>query len=646
MWTVTIGQLDDPVGVRIQERVVNIRVTESSSMLDFSVTVKNPTADERIQPKGRIDSAIICIERRGEVVAEGFIEDVESGADYVKYTGRSFLVLTGYSTSSKTTRSTGKTDAEYSDDCGYEIIESLISKYCAPNDNANEIGYNISLKDINGEDVVYGGEVKLHGKKVYQIIKEMCQSYGHDLWSSTKLDNSGNITSKIINVGIKQRGSVTSPYKTFRGGIELKNIPVIKYKSSETINRIRVIGGGTGKDKVSEIVEDTESINLIGVIEGEPYHNNMIKSVETARSVGAAIINDKKNPIEELHIELAMYVSDIQYGDWVNIIDTYSNIDITKRIKSITGTYSIGAADTMSIELGDKFDNYQNIIRDLTKGDVDVEPDMVVAGGSLRLTANDPPNDFVRIDPGDWYGTDGFLYRWRASTCTFWGSIDFIDPPYNPNIPGNYAKALVQIKDGAARWEDITYKTNMTLEEQGGMSKEMAELDTISADAGYTPVGEVILKCERAIPMFDNEIEYSFGFIYDITSVDEGGSYIYRDARPIVGSSSGSGGGKWAIISWIAARNIWTASTAYDVGSWVKPTNEPLGKFFVCISSQEPWESGTIEPLWPITSGTTIIDNNLVWISHGDGIIPDEILGIPDMDIWVTPVGNGVVYLG
>ena len=639
MWTVKIGQFNDPTGVRTQERVTDIRVTQSSTTLDFSVTVKNPTADERAQAKGRIDSAIIRIERRSEVLVEGFIEDVEFGANYVRYTGRSFIVLTGYSTSSLTD-SSGKTEGEYNNDIGEEIIESLISKYCRPKDN--EINYAISLKDVDGMDVRYGGDVKLHGKKVYQIVREMCQSYGHDLWSSTKLDSNGDVTSKIINVGIKERGSTVNPHKTFRGGIELKNIPVMQYRSSKTVNRIRVIGAGTGKDKVSEVVEDTDSIACIGTIEGEPYHNNMIRSVDTARSIGEAIIRDKKNPIEELHVELAMYISDVQYGDWVNIIDEYSNINITKRIKNITYTYSAGAADMMSIELGDKFDNYQSIIRDLTQNDVDAEPDMTVAGGSLRITANDPPSTYVRVDPGDWYGTDGILYHFDNSTCVFWASP--ADPPYNPNVVGNYAKALVQIKDGAASAKDITYKTNLTIDSMSGYSKEMAELESISAEPGYTPIGEVILKCEKSFTFFNPP--HKIGIIHNVSAIDEGESYIYRDARPIVGSSGGSGGGKWALISRIAAKNIWTASTAYEVGSWVKPITEPLDRFFVCISSEEPWESGTLEPVWPTVLGTTVTDNNLIWQCNSDGIIPEEILGIPNMNIHVTPVGNGIVYLG
>ena len=338
-WTVKIGQFGDVTGVRTQERVTSIRVTEGFSLVDFSVTVKNPTNDERTQTKGRIDAAVIQIKRRSDVLVDGFIEDVENGADYVRYTGRSFLVLLGYSTESGTD-SHGKTAAEYDNaggNYGAMVIEHLINEYCSPYDA--ELTHSISLKDKNDDDVVYGGIVRLHGKKVYQIIREMCQSYGHDLWSTVTVDSNGDVTEKIINVGIKGRGDSGSAYKTLQGGAQLKSIPIVKYRSSQSINCLRVIGGGTGKDKVSVLVKDQPSIDAIGGIEGEPYHNNMIRSIATAQSVGEAIIDAKKDPIEELHVELAIYVSDLRYGDWVNVIDDYSNIDTIKRIKSITRKY-------------------------------------------------------------------------------------------------------------------------------------------------------------------------------------------------------------------------------------------------------------------------------------------------------------------
>ena len=529
LWEVKIGQGGSQ---RTQNRVISITVTEEFGHISFEVTIDNPIISERSQFKGRKGDAIIQITRGSDILVEGFIEDVEGGGDYVKYSGRSFLVLLGYSTSSET-GSGGTTEAEYEDDSGKDIIDDLIDKYCVDKDA--QIAKFIIFPEI------YGGKFGLHGKKVYQITREMCQMYGYDLWSDATWSGS-DVTAKNIRVGEKIRGTSTVEHKALYGGQHLKDIPTIKYRSSQAINCLRVIGGGTGKDRISEFIKDetpfpNNSITNNGYIEGEPYHNNMIRKVETAQLIGQAIINAKKDPIEELRVTLAMYINDLRYGDWVKIIDTHSNINTIKRIKKITRINNVGMADSMSIELGEKFDNYQNIIRDLTKGDVDEEPDMAMAGGSLRITANDPPSDYVRVDSGDWYGTDGILHHQDNYMCAFWQNqaIPPNDgpPPYNPTTD-LYCRALVQIRDDPdlpAGYFRINYKTNLTAGSPRGYSLvyAMSDADDLVADSSFTPIGEVILK---GISMA--------GAVDIVNAIDEGHSFIYRDARPILGGT-GSG---------------------------------------------------------------------------------------------------------
>ena len=507
LWVVKIDQGGSQ---RTQDRVTDVIVTEGFGMTNFSVRIANPTTSERSQSKGRIDAAIIKITRGSDILVEGFIEDVESGAGYVRYTGRSFLVLLGYSTASKMSDA-GDMEAEYEDKTGKYIIDDLIATYCYT--KATEI-----VKDVTFSET-YGGKVPLHGKKVYQIVREMCQSYGYDLWSDATWDGGGtNVTAKNIYVGDKSRGSDSVPHTTLYGGQHFKDIPTIKYRSSQAINYLRVIGGGTGKDKVSEFVKDDTSIAAIGYIEGEPYHNNMIRDVTTAQSVGQAIIDAKKDPIEQIQAELITYLSDIRYGDWVGIVDTYSNLNTTKRIKKIVKIYNYKSVDRMQIELGEKFDDYQNIIRDLTKGDVDPEPEMAKQGGSFRLTANNPPSDYIRVDGGSWYDTTGAIQDRVDTFCTFWT----VDNPSN----GMYKMVLVQISDGAT--VSATYSTNEYA------TAASAEVDTISSQALHTPLGEIILHGDTAK---DNNIDE----VYD---ADDGtNSYIYRDVRPIVGSSSAGFGG-------------------------------------------------------------------------------------------------------
>lgn len=521
MWTVNIGQGGT---IRTQDRVTHISVTNDSFMQSFSVTVENPTWIERSQSKGRIDDAIIQIKRGSEILLEGFIENIEGSADAVTYSGRSFLVLLGYSTSSET-ESGGVTKAEYPDKTGAYIIDDLIDNFCYTKDS------ELTYTDITFTET-YGGVVKLHGKKVYQIVKEMCSSYGKDLWSDATWSGD-NVTNKNIHVGEKSRGSSGSPHKTLRGGQHLKNIPVIKYKTgAEMMNCLRVIGKGEGKDQVSVWCEDSTSISNYGYIEGQPYRSNMISKESTATAIGDAIIAAKKDPITQLNIDPAYYISDLKYGDWVNIIDEHSNIDTVKRIKKIVYIYNINQNDSMQIELGDQFNNYENIIANLTKGDVDAEKEMTLGGGSFRITPNTPANTYVRIEKGSWYGTDGIFYELDSdSVRVFWGG----EPPYNATTVDNYFKALIQIKDNAVSSADIEYKTSLTSGAHTGYNQATAEGESIAPDSGYTPLGEVILKCKTV-----------GGTVYDVEATDEGGSYIWRDVRPIIGSSAtGFGSAVW-----------------------------------------------------------------------------------------------------
>ena len=523
MWSIKIGQGGT---IRTQNRIVHVSVSNDPFMQSFSVTVENPTWTERTQAKGRINDAIIQIKRGSEILIEGFIENCEGRADSVTYSGRSFLVLLGYSTSSET-ESGGATKAEYPDKTGAYIIDDLIDNFCVTKDA------ELTYTDITFTET-YGGIVKLHGKKVYQIVKEMCSSYGKDIWSDATWNGDGiNIDNKNIHVGTKSRGSSGSPYKILRGGQHLKNIPVIKYKTgAEMMNCLRVIGKGEGKDQISVWCEDAPSIVSYGYIEGQPYRSNMISKESTATAIGDAIIAAKKDPITQLNIDPAYYISDIKYGDWVNIIDEHSNIDTVKRIKKIVYIYNVNQNDSMTVELGEQFNNYENIIADLTKGDVDAEKEMTLGGGSFRITPNTPPNTYVRIEKGSWYGTDGIFYIWDTDTSrVFWGG----EPPYNATTVNNYFKALIQIKDNAASSADIEYKTSLTSGAHTGYNQSTAEGESISPDTGYTPLGEVILKCDNVS-----------GTVYDVEATDEGGSYIWRDVRPIIGSSAtGFGSDVW-----------------------------------------------------------------------------------------------------
>ena len=87
LWQVKIGTGGTQ---RTQNRVIGITINEEFAHSDFSVTVQNPISTERTQVKGRLDTCVIDIVRGTTRIFTGFIEDVENGSDYVKYSGKLF----------------------------------------------------------------------------------------------------------------------------------------------------------------------------------------------------------------------------------------------------------------------------------------------------------------------------------------------------------------------------------------------------------------------------------------------------------------------------------------------------------------------------------------------------------------------------
>ena len=60
----------------------------------------------------------------------------------------------------------------------------------------------------------------------------------------------------------------------------------------------------------------------------------------------------------------------------------------------------------------------------------------------------------------------------------------------------------------------------------------------------------------------------------------------------------------------ISGVSAWAASTAYALGDIVKPTGGYTGCVYECTTAGT---SGTAEPTWPTTDGSTVSDNTATW---------------------------------
>jgi hypothetical protein len=59
----------------------------------------------------------------------------------------------------------------------------------------------------------------------------------------------------------------------------------------------------------------------------------------------------------------------------------------------------------------------------------------------------------------------------------------------------------------------------------------------------------------------------------------------------------------------------WEASTEYEIGDVIKPSDSN-GYIYEVESVTIPGKSGTIEPTWPETKNTPVIDGNVVWLRY------------------------------
>lgn len=504
MWNVYIGQ-----PFVLQERIGNISVTHEKNYSSYSIEILHSTVTERNFVPGRLDSQSILIKRNDETVFVGYIEDVDPG-ETTKYYGRDARILLEKST---------EQNLEYKDKSGEYIINDLITTYCS------EI--SVDLGDIDYSEVL-GGTVRCGGEKVSKIITELCDLYDREWWIEVTIVGN-SITARNINIGTKSRGSQGSPYVTLNGGIEISGLPVRKNKSRKTENKLLVKGKGSKSGRVTAICEDLTSQALYGIIEGEPYENNLISDEKTAKNIGDAIIAAKKDLSIDVSINLAKYIDDLEYGDWVRILDSYTETDVTKRVVKCTYKRILDQADTKDVEFGNNYSSYNALLKQLNRKLIEDSSVMTDQDGILNVHSTTPESTSIIIDAGTYYGIDGVKITYDGETYAIPSGIF--------TLANRWKKILLQISGDKA---DIVGNNALSIVHGTEYAdKASAEAEDLDSTDTYIPVAEIIMHCE-AVPT-------TYEYIYEYTTSynDNDVSYIYREVRPFIGtplSESISGG--------------------------------------------------------------------------------------------------------
>lgn len=124
-------------------------------------------------------------------------------------------------------------------------------------------------------------------------------------------------------------------------------------------------------------------------------------------------------------------------------------------------------------------------------------------------------------------------------------------------------------------------------------------------------------------------------------------SHIYKSdiSYEISGATGYSAGGltlssKTATYYGSNSATSWQASHSYSVGNVVKPASSPNGHVYLCTQAGT---SEISEPIFPTTSGGTVVDSGVVWTELGNNVV---ILGAGNLvfaDSTIT-ASAGIVY--
>ena len=93
-------------------------------------------------------------------------------------------------------------------------------------------------------------------------------------------------------------------------------------------------------------------------------------------------------------------------------------------------------------------------------------------------------------------------------------------------------------------------------------------------------------------------------------------AYNATNAQIGVGDETVAAAATQAMLMAVANKTAWVASTAYALGAIVRPTAAPTDASVFYYECTTAGTSGTTEPAWPTTDGTTVTDNTAVWTAR------------------------------
>jgi len=316
---------------------MNVTVESENNNYDyFSATLKGSSDEVRaaIGQGGHKypDHNVKILDYDGTVIFNGFLESVTEGDLDVVLEGRDFKVLLLDESLPR--------NKEYINQTGDYILADIL-------------GYStkISTTIVGTYAETLSGTIHFSNTNLLKAIASVCDLYAYDFW----VEYDSNSSTFQLHIGT--RGTVTEEVYYAGGAITATKKKVV---ARDIINRQMVFGAGDGDlqirccvpykdigDADSSICAGFGGANLTcvheaatasqmayGVMEGDPYTNTGIISLDVAIATAKSIL-DAQSGVEQIGVEFGEYIEGLGIGDTIRVVDSEKGVDVTERVKYI-----------------------------------------------------------------------------------------------------------------------------------------------------------------------------------------------------------------------------------------------------------------------------------------------------------------------
>ncbi len=318
--------------------VKNCVVENENNAFDYfsgTITAPSNAVKTAIGKGGHIfpDHHVQIKDYDGTTIFDGFLESVEEDDLDLNLEGRDFKVLLLDESLPRNT--------EYINQTGTYVLEDILS-----------YSTKVSPTIVGTYSETISGTLHFDNVNLLKAVASVCDLNGYDFWVEY------NGTTGVFELHVGERGTVTEDTYYTGGAITATKTKTV---ARDIINRQMVFGAGDGDLQIrccvpykdiddpdsnicagfdgynADCVHEaaTASQTTYGVMEGDPYINTGIISLDVAIATAKSILDAQSGDVEQTSVEFARYVEGLAIGDTIKVVDSKKGLDVTERIKYI-----------------------------------------------------------------------------------------------------------------------------------------------------------------------------------------------------------------------------------------------------------------------------------------------------------------------